>query len=466
MKQNPNLRGKTVGQVLNDLERKTGSGIVSLAQGGQIKHFVNGGMLFNDFMGGAPYEGFNANPITPEEIRANLEKLKQLKAAQQAQGIKPPVAPPSNAPRANAAPASTLSGGITEIAKALQSGQSNVPKNLRVGSGENTYPGMSDLNYYNELLAKSKEDPSYTPYQDEMKKLMASNPNLLKNNTVTPDLRGPLANAAKPSPALQVIANANANKPVAPPKIKVDPNFAEVDDKEMAGEKFEYGGNGADFGPTREEMEPIPKKEEEKNAFDKFLEEMQGRRAEIKGKKEEDKYMSLLAAGLGMMSGTSQFAGANIGKGALAGVQDYRDTQKQRAAELAAVEKEIGAGLHRKDVGEYYKSGILSKEDRAKLGQAQLMEKTQQNAYNTLERIEKDLMTRALASIKDTIPYTTGTPEKQQALLNSTYLGMKQRMLPYINNLQKKAGIEMPDMDAMLSSDDNKKSTAGWSLVK
>jgi hypothetical protein len=156
-----------------------------------------------------------------------------------------------------------------------------------------------------------------------------------------------------------------------------------------------------------------------------------------------------------MMSGTSQYAGANIGKGALAGVQDYRDTQKQRAAELAAVDKEIGSGLYRKTVGDYYSANALSKEDRAKLGQAQLAEKTQQNAYNTLERIEKDLMTRALASVKDSIPYTTGTPEKQQALLNSTYLRMKQRMLPYINNLQKKAGIEMPDMDAMLNSGSN-----------
>jgi hypothetical protein len=275
-----------------------------------------------------------------------------------------------------------------------------------------------------------------------------------------------LANAAKPSPALQVIANANANKPVAPPTIKMDPNYAELADKEMAGEKFEYGGNGADFGPTKEEMEPIPKKAEEKNAFDTFLEEMQGRRAEIKGKKDEDKYMSLLAAGLGMMSGTSQFAGANIGKGALAGVQDYRDTQKQRAAELAAVDKEIGSGLYRKTVGDYYSANALSKDEKTKLGQAALLEKTQQNAQNTIANIEKDLMARALASVKDSLAYTTGSDEKRQSLLNASYSGMRQRMMPYITSLQKKAGLEIPDMDAMLNSGSNKNSTAGWSLVK
>ena len=43
MKANPNLRGKTVGQVLDSLQGKTGEGIVALAQGGEIKHFSAGG---------------------------------------------------------------------------------------------------------------------------------------------------------------------------------------------------------------------------------------------------------------------------------------------------------------------------------------------------------------------------------------------------------------------------------------
>lgn len=43
LKANPNLRGKTVGQVLDTLQAKTGEGIVPLAQGGAIKHFSAGG---------------------------------------------------------------------------------------------------------------------------------------------------------------------------------------------------------------------------------------------------------------------------------------------------------------------------------------------------------------------------------------------------------------------------------------
>jgi soluble lytic murein transglycosylase-like protein len=44
MKANPNLRGKSVGEVLDTLETKTGQGIVALAQGGEVKHFQAGGM--------------------------------------------------------------------------------------------------------------------------------------------------------------------------------------------------------------------------------------------------------------------------------------------------------------------------------------------------------------------------------------------------------------------------------------
>ena len=43
LKANPNLRGKTVGQVLEGLQSKTGQGIVALAKGGEIKHFAAGG---------------------------------------------------------------------------------------------------------------------------------------------------------------------------------------------------------------------------------------------------------------------------------------------------------------------------------------------------------------------------------------------------------------------------------------
>jgi hypothetical protein len=81
------------------------------------------------------------------------------------------------------------------------------------------------------------------------------------------------------------------------------------------------------------------------------------RTASAKGQKEIDAYMSLLQAGLGMMSGTSPYAMANIGKGASTGLQYAMDARKQQIAE---------------------ENAILS--GRLGLSRAELLEKSRQNA--------------------------------------------------------------------------------------
>ena len=45
LKQNPQLKGRTVGQVMASLNKKTGEGIVSLAQGGEVQHYDVGGEI-------------------------------------------------------------------------------------------------------------------------------------------------------------------------------------------------------------------------------------------------------------------------------------------------------------------------------------------------------------------------------------------------------------------------------------
>lgn len=45
LKQNPQLRNRTVGQVMAGLNKKTGDGVVSLAQGGEVQHYDVGGEI-------------------------------------------------------------------------------------------------------------------------------------------------------------------------------------------------------------------------------------------------------------------------------------------------------------------------------------------------------------------------------------------------------------------------------------
>jgi hypothetical protein len=81
-----------------------------------------------------------------------------------------------------------------------------------------------------------------------------------------------------------------------------------------------------------------------RSAYDDFLDEIKAGREDLKTQAEKDKYMALISAGLGMMSGTSPNAFANIGQGAQAGVASYMASGKQRAAEKAALNKNLLMG--------------------------------------------------------------------------------------------------------------------------
>jgi len=86
---------------------------------------------------------------------------------------------------------------------------------------------------------------------------------------------------------------------------------------------------------------PAQAKETPKSRLDEYMEKMMAREASIERQKGDDKNMALLAAGLGMMGGTSPYAFANIGQGGMAGVQQYGESKKQRAAEQAALDKSM-----------------------------------------------------------------------------------------------------------------------------
>ncbi len=89
---------------------------------------------------------------------------------------------------------------------------------------------------------------------------------------------------------------------------------------------------------------PTTARERPKSAFEDFIANIKEERAALNKQKQEDKYMALLTAGLGMMSGTSPNAFANIGQGAQAGVASYAASAKQRAAEKAALNKNLLMG--------------------------------------------------------------------------------------------------------------------------
>ena len=91
---------------------------------------------------------------------------------------------------------------------------------------------------------------------------------------------------------------------------------------------------------SAQETEPpkTPEKPAEKSPYQSLRELMDERREERKAQKEQDMWLALMAGGLGTMAGTSQYAGVNLGQGAMHGLQQYgaarREAGKVEAADL------------------------------------------------------------------------------------------------------------------------------------
>lgn len=91
--------------------------------------------------------------------------------------------------------------------------------------------------------------------------------------------------------------------------------------------------------PTPQESEAVasagvpakPDREQE------FMDTLARREKNVASQREQDKYLALLSAGLGMMGGTSQHAAANIGQGAQQGIAALMASNKDRTAEENAI---------------------------------------------------------------------------------------------------------------------------------
>jgi hypothetical protein len=102
--------------------------------------------------------------------------------------------------------------------------------------------------------------------------------------------------------------------------------------------------------------------ERQKSEYDLIREDIMSQREELKRQKQEDKYMAILQAGLGMMAGTSPNALANIGQGASAGIAQYGASGKQRAAENAALNKGLITAQRYKGMDDYQRAALASRE--------------------------------------------------------------------------------------------------------
>lgn len=118
-------------------------------------------------------------------------------------------------------------------------------------------------------------------------------------------------------------------------------------------------------------------------------------REDLKAQAEQDKYLSLLQAGLGMMAGTSPYAMSNIGQGGIQGASAYAAAKKQRALERLALGKEELSVKRLEQLSESEKAALeVAAEDkraRAKLGQSKLEQEQSEFERRRIEVARDDL---------------------------------------------------------------------------
>ena len=146
--------------------------------------------------------------------------------------------------------------------------------------------------------------------------------------------------------------------------------------------------------------------------YQALMDKLDARESDAKKQKTIDGYMGLLTAGLGMMGGSSPYAMENIGKGALAGVQQYGESQKLAASETANRDKTMASLIRAKQLGDI--SQATQRRLNTQFQQAQSDKVTQQAQSN----FQQALKMRQAALAKDPT-FLAKSEAEQNSLLYS-----------------------------------------------
>lgn len=180
---------------------------------------------------------------------------------------------------------------------------------------------------------------------------------------------------------------------------------------------------------------------------------LKDRRAQMAKDKEENKYLALLQAGLGMMGGTSRYAGANIGQGASQGVAAYLAGQKQASADDRALQQGM-LGLTRAELYQKMHEADLAQKKEAKseslkVSSARQKASEREGMEKLAAGIEAQIGKSIDASGKLAALQSIGKSEaeiaaERQRLINQTLMGNTTQARRY-QSLMKKLGYDVAE---------------------
>ena len=169
--------------------------------------------------------------------------------------------------------------------------------------------------------------------------------------------------------------------------------------------------------------------------------------------KEQNKYLALLQAGLGIMGGTSPYAGANIGQGAGQGVAAYLAGQKQSSADTRALQQgmlgltraELYDKMHAADLAQKKESKAESTKISALRQKATEREGMEKLAAGIESQIGKSIdASGKLAALESLGKSASEIAAERQKLINQTLMGNTTQARRY-QSLMKKLGYDVAE---------------------
>jgi hypothetical protein len=180
---------------------------------------------------------------------------------------------------------------------------------------------------------------------------------------------------------------------------------------------------------------------------------LKDRRAQMAADKEQNKYLALLQAGLGMIGGTSPFAGANIGQGASQGIAAYLAGQRQAGAEDRAIQQGM-LGLTRADLYDKMHAADLaqkkeSKAESLKVSAARQKATEREGMEKLAAGIESQIgksidASGKLAALESIGKSASEIAAERQKLINQTLMGNTTQARRY-QALMKKLGYDVEE---------------------
>lgn len=169
--------------------------------------------------------------------------------------------------------------------------------------------------------------------------------------------------------------------------------------------------------------------------------------------KEQNKYLALLQAGLGIMGGTSPYAGANIGQGAGQGVAAYLAGQKQSSADTRALQQGM-LGLTRAELYDKMHTADLaqkkeSKAESLKVSSARQKASEREGMEKLAAGIEAQIgrsidASGKLAALESIGKSASEIAAERQKLINQTLMGNTTQARRY-QALMKKLGYDVEE---------------------